>query len=641
MRGADVTARGLALRALDTWRETRDGAVNIDARPETTAAGLEALASQYSALLGVAGETHVVETAPYLTRNKLVIRGNGAQLRNANATPLSSDDTQQTVLPLGTSNVWASDALSYFSVLSTSGTVLSLATGDGDRFTADDLVIVRGATKYFVAGDDYNVYRNYTRARVVSATESTVELDRMLPSELLADSPVIANAGEGIWAGFDGPPHYYMLYAPHVSNLTLVSEVGDSMRWGGVIDGTFRDLILDGRNGIGFNAMQDCLFENIRFRGWRKICELSEGSYGTTVRNVRGTLADASTKLGGGDDTGPFFIGVQENAAHCLLEDFVVDSGPNNATSGNAIILGSGHNNEIRNSVFRLPAHTGTALSIQANSTPGNENIDCGFRNVTVFQPNGAAFFAVAGGIRAYLEQMRFFGSVSGHAGVIVGSEGRLIDVWCEDGSLLFNGTCDNWRIENCYFPQGFANLTRDRLANNAIRNNESDASRRIAAAAKANGGQVGISETAANTVYTAATMTIAAGDLDVLDEVHFRLSGSVDNTANNHHVRITCTTDAANPFEIAHFQTSNALDSWAISGVIEVMTNATVHCSATVSGSAGTSCDDTRDSNGDLDANGLQIAVEIWTETSGKVFLQSYAIAGQKAGMKNVPVLR
>jgi hypothetical protein len=68
----------------------------------------------------------------------------------------------------------------------------------------------------------------------------------------------------------------------------LSSLEGETWKWGGVIDGTFRDITSLGRNGIGFNAMQDCLFENIHFQSWRKICELAEGSVGTTVRTVRG-----------------------------------------------------------------------------------------------------------------------------------------------------------------------------------------------------------------------------------------------------------------------------------------------------------------------------------------------------------------
>ena len=114
MNAVDGIARGLAKRALDAETASAEGAVSISARTAPTAAALEALSSEFAELTGFAGASHTVETAPYLTRDRLVIRGNGAELRNVNPTPLSLNDpaaAAQVALPLGTSTVWCTDAL--------------------------------------------------------------------------------------------------------------------------------------------------------------------------------------------------------------------------------------------------------------------------------------------------------------------------------------------------------------------------------------------------------------------------------------------------------------------------------------------------------------------------------------------------
>jgi hypothetical protein len=638
----DVTARGLAKRALDTEVLSNEGAANIASRAAPTAAALEALSADYAALLGIAGESHTVETAPYLTRQRLVIRGNGAELRNVNPTPLSTNDVPSGALPMGVSNVWGTEWLTYYPVQSADGTVLALTAGDGDQFAAGNLVVVHGATSYFVSNGEYHVYRHYTRARVLAATASSVTLDRILPDELLADSPVIANADAGASSAIEGLPNYYLLYAPHVSNLTVASDLGETLKWGGVIDGTFRDLIMVGRNGIGLNAAQNCLFENIHFHSWRKIAEFGEGSYGTTFRSVRGSLADARTKLGGGDDTGPFFLSIAENSAYCVYEDFHVSSGPNNATGGVACQLGGGHNNAIRNSTLRFPAHTGDGLVIRSTPTVGNPNIDCGYENIDLHLPVGARFFtagdAGAGLTRPYFRNIRCFGTVATRAGDIQGDQGVVENVWCESGALRIIQPCTNWRVENNYFPGGFESLTRAALNGNTIRNNECDASRRIASMAIVNAEQMTIASTAANTV--AYSMAIAPGDLEFLDEVRFRLTGTTGGGgANTRHVRVTCQIDGATAVEIAHMTTTGNADSWAVEGTIEVQANTVVHAAAkTFAGSVAT-VKDTRISVGDLDLNGLVLAVEIWTDVSGLIATQLVKMAGHKAGMRNVPV--
>jgi hypothetical protein len=671
MNPVDITARGLALRAVRSGTalastlgaasigtadgmslqqlidESREGAASIGVRANSTAAELEDLSNNFALLTGFAGEIHTVETAPYLTRDHLVIRGNGAELRNVNQTPLSGlADAEQSTLPLGTSNVWATDALTYYGVVSTSGTVLTVAPGDGDNFAAGDLVIVHGATHYFISGGGYNVYRNIIRARVVSATATTITLDRMLPSELLADAPIIANAGEGISAGFDGPPQYYLLFSPHISNLTLSSDVGELLKWGGVIDGTFRDLTLIGRNGIALNAMQDCLIENIHVQAWRKFCELAEGSYGTTVRGLRGSLADASTKQNGSSDAPTIFIALGENSAQCAYEDFDVDSGPNDTTL-NACQLGPGRNNEIRNSVLRFPAHTGAALAIQSGGFPGNEIIDCGYRNVTVHAPVCSRFFLIkdVGNtiIRPYLIDIKCFGTPTLDAGFVSGDQGVLRNVWCEHGALALSADATNWMIEGCYFPNGFSNLTSDLLrANPGIRDNESDASRRLNAAASIiEGNTILVTSTTSNNVYKSATF--AAGDLKKGDKIFVyakaRAGGSGGTVRS---ARLSAGQGAT--FVVIGGVTTKTVTS-APMGMAAEITVATDPVSGTDTGLAYRSMVGDKELSATVGVpslvdNDLTINVEYWcASASDPVKVEEVRIIPVKPGMRHLPV--
>ena len=451
MSALDIGARGVALGARKAFERTDEGNASLAWRSEPSAAALEALASQYSLLTGEAGATYTVDTGPYIMRDRLVIRGNGAELRNVNPTPLDVDHNVSAGLNLGTSSVWATPFLTYYPVLSTSGSSLTLSAGAGENFAPGDLVVLHGATTYPGPENEYDVFRNYIRARVVRVTGDEVELDRSLPRELVDDGPVVANTAEDMVSYLPGAPQYYLLYAPYISNLTVSSNLGTALQNGGVIDGVFRDLTLHGRNGLALNAMQDCLFENIRFVAWRKICELAEGSYGTIVRNMRGVLTDAGARFGGASDIAPFFIALGESSSECVLDDLAVDSGPNNAT-GAGVIFGSGRNNELRNSRLRFPALTVSAISIQTVATAGHPNADCGFLKLTVTAPVCSQFFVCSDGgagiVRPYLEGSRFLGAPSLRAATLRGVEGRFCGNFFESGDIQLDNSTVRCRIE-------------------------------------------------------------------------------------------------------------------------------------------------------------------------------------------------
>jgi hypothetical protein len=635
----DVTARGLAKRALDAETISDEGIASLSARSEPTAAALEALSAGHAALSGLAGASHTVETAPYLTRQRLVVRGNGAELRNVDPTPLSSTDVPQGALPVGVSNVWGTEWLTYYPVLSTSGTVLTVAAGEGDHFAVGDLVVVHGATSYFVSNGEYHVYRNYTRARVIAVTTSSITLDRVLPAELTADNPVIANTDAGASAAFEGPPRYYLLYAPHISNLTVASDVGETLKWGGVIDGTFRDLTMIGRNGVVLNAMQDCLIENVHFHSWRKICEMGEGSVGTTVRNLRGTLSDGSAKFGGASDVAPFFIGIGENSAGCVFEGFDVSSGPNNATAGIACQITAGHNNEIRNSRLRFPAQSGNGVAITSSATAANPNVDCGFRNVEVHLPAGNMFFGVvdygAGVVRPYLVDCRFFGSVAVRAGTIQGDQGILRNVWCEDGGLEFVDSCTNWQITDCYFPNGFENLSPALMkANPGIRDNESDASRRLnAAAIIVQQPAMTITSTSLNAPWQSATF--AAGDLAAYDRIHIyaeATAGGLGSTTRS--CRVSLTSNG----QTTGIGSSALTSSGPLCIEAELYITADTNLGSRVN-IAGTITEGNVNIPS-LAANDLTVTVEYWVGAAADpIFARTCRIIPVKPGMRHLPL--
>jgi hypothetical protein len=667
MSAADVTARGLAVRALGAMEtlaspagadsigtangmtlqalvdETREGGASLGARSNETAADLEALAAGFSLLTGYAGGSHTVETAPYLTGDRLVIRGNGAELRNIDPTPLTGvGDPTQAALPIGVSNVWLSDSLAYYGVLTTAGTELNIAPEGNGKFTAGDLVIVHGETRYFVAAEEYNIYRNVLRARVVSASGTTVTLDRMLPAELLADRPAIANVAEGISAGFDGPPQFYLLYAPHVSNLVVASDIGGTLQWGGVIDGMLRDLTLIGRNAVVLNALQDCLIDNIHFQAWRKICEIGEGSFGTVVRTLRGSLSDASTRRDGNSDIPTFFVSIGENCAECVLDDLNVNSGPNDTTY-NACQIGAGRHNEIRNSVLRFPANTGPALAIQSNAAPGHGVLDSGYRNVTVHAPVCSRFFVVndtGGGItRVYFRDCRFYGNPSLSAGLITGDEGTLREVWCERGALAFAGTPTNWTIRDCYFPDGFAGLTDALVAANDIAENDSDANRRLRQAAKiVVGNTVQIAETSANNVYQSATF--AAGDLAVDDQVCVYTEASAGGAGGtNRQGRLSITVNGITTGLGSTLKTTNGA-SMGYDAQITVLADTGTVAVLGYRIKAGGNTFEGVVNVSSLAANSLTLNMEYWCAAAADpVNTRVCRIVAMKPGMKHLPL--
>ena len=121
MSALDVGARAIARGAQEAIKRMDENGISISKRNDLTAAALEGLALENPLLICAAGEQYTVDTAPYLRRQGLIIRGNGAELRNVNQTPLDVDHNVNVALPLGVSMVWDTPLLTYFAVQGRTG----------------------------------------------------------------------------------------------------------------------------------------------------------------------------------------------------------------------------------------------------------------------------------------------------------------------------------------------------------------------------------------------------------------------------------------------------------------------------------------------------------------------------------------
>jgi hypothetical protein len=538
MNVVDIAARGLARRAQTVIDATLEGTVGIGSRSEPTAAALEALVAETGALTGFAGATHTVETAPYLRRDNLVIRGNGATLRNVNTTAWSVNDFVSAVLPLGTSNLLASYALysdASDEIVSVEGNMIALPAGAvaARGYAVGEHYYCRGATEHAYDTTTngvvwhWHVPRNVRRGRIVAIAGDILTLDQALPAEFVADAPKIAIIRPGAPSLIAGQDLYY-LYNPRIEGLTLVSDQGEAVKLGGIVGGVLRDLRIEAVNGVVLGALERTLVENVDFLAHRKIVEIAEGSRGAVFRNFTGTL------VAGSGAPSPFFIQIGESSDDCVIEGFNVSCGGLDAGAGsNAIAILSGRRNTVRKSIFDLRGHTGPLTALQAVASPGNSNDDSGFEDLVVIGDSPQQFFTVndsGGGInRGYFRRCKYFGTptatVTGgtrkRAGRLRGNGTVYEDLWCEKGAGEFDASLTAGIVRRCYFPDGFAGLTDAIFAANDIADNDSDANRRLQAGAKIVSGNIVQITGTAEAEYQSATFGGGGlGDLGVGDRV-------------------------------------------------------------------------------------------------------------------------
>jgi hypothetical protein len=549
VNAVDVTARGLASRVQTLIDATLEGAVNIGARDVPTAAALEALAAGAGAITGYAGATHTVETAPFLRRDDLVIRGNGATLRNLSASDWNSDSFDGATLPLGTSDLLASYRLTLDAVQSANGNAVTLSPGAASRYSPGDHFYCRGTTEhsYVADGATYHVPRFVRRGVILDVAGDVLILDRALPPDLMADQAKIATVAEGVNSAIAGQPLYYLL-RPHVSALTLVSDNGEAIKMGGIIGGAIRDLHIEAINGMVLGAMERTLVENVTFVAHRKIAEIAEGSNGVMFRNFAGSV------VAGPGGPAPVLMQIGENSSDCVMERFDVDGGPDIGPNRVACLLHSGRRNAMRDMTLDLRNQTGTLTALQSLSTEGNSCDDSGFSDVTVLGTSPLMFFALndggAGINRGFWRNVRFFGmptqTVSAgtvrRAGWLGGNGTVYRNVWCEHGAAEIDPAATDITVRDCYFPDGFVGLTDSLFMANDIHDNDSDANRRLRKAARiVIGNAAQVTSMVPNNPYQAATF--AGGDLRTGDRIFVYTEASAGGTGpSNRQARLSLT---------------------------------------------------------------------------------------------------
>ena len=634
---------------------------NIRTRSASTAAAFKTLSQTYN-LEGYAGDVHVNETVVFLERDNFKLYGNGATIRNTNTTALTVNDTVSYVFFLGTSNYADTHRLTPYAVSSASGPIMTSVGNGSSKFAVGDKVVMLGATRYDATGAGlYYIYRNYHYSIVIAVTADTITLESAPPRELLADTPTIANATQqSLTSVWPEAPGYHLLYAPMIENVKLKSDVGGLYSGGGVINGVFRDIVAEGRNGWALNAMHNCLVDGLRFTAWRKCLELAEGSHRTVIRNVRGSIQDWAAK--GDIGASPFFVAMNENCAACTFDDLDLDFGATSA-SGNAVQLGSGRDNEIRNARFRGSAHTGVALAVQARSEPGMSNLRSGYRNVYLDMPTPSSFFSCndggAGIDRAYCVDSTFIGTPTVRGSLLAGTNGSYLRNYVQNGNIEFAGTVTGWRIEGNtvdngaltfpttftnnrvvgnYFKNGFNNLTSALLRSNTIADNDSDANRSLNAAAV-------IDDTPATTAITTTTantprwsMVCPAGTLSAGDRILIRARLAAGGTgAGGRNVAVGASTPTAGR-QGCGSRSVTATGSMNVECELVVVSNTLIFFRTSI---GGTEAGPSSVAVDNLTTNALTITVEAWS-ADGVATVVPYGcrIVPRKPGMREIPGL-
>lgn len=634
-----------ATGASGAWVRQASGQIKMSWAGTLTAQKLETLANvDWDEPLTGSGS---VETAAYPTRTGLSMRD--VTLGTTNATSLSTNDYHNVPLALGfmAGQVTYGATKYTVSALSDDKRTLTLGAGEGDNFAAGDVAFVFGTTKY--DSGSLRFPRAGVWSRVISKTGNTITIDHGVPIDIEDDDPILViNAGSystsGLVSGDRTPANFHCVQDWTLTNCTIESETSDAWKWGGVLNGKFSDIRINGRHGISLNALQDCTFDRVTARWWRGSLELAQNSRGTTVRNYRGWQEDPSTKYGGGSDQGTFIWHLGENSRDCLI-DGAIDHATFCNASANAIILSSGVNNRIVNSTVHLPRYLGSLIGISTNQA-SNPVERCGIENSTFVGGASAQYFGIlpVSGVQpkqCFVRNCTFKGAVTARAALIQGTDGgEVIGNNFEFGGLLFNGTTEGWRIEDNYIPDGFESLTNAILKKNTIRNNESDASRRIMAAAHVSRTVEEVTTAVANTAY--ATMTIAPGDLAEFDQVFARIEGygAGDTGSNNRHIRVTLDMWDGSPVELIDLVETAYTGAWWIDVKVNVLGNTSLTSFVRAESTAGPKRTYGNLNAGDLATNGLEIVVEIWNNTAPvTTVVTDIAIAGQKAGFRNVPV--
>lgn len=632
-RGIQKNAAGATIQDIPLINteviERRDGRANINARTASTAAALETLADTYAGLDGFAGATHTVEVTPYFSA--LNLDGNGATLQNSTN---SVNIWEYGALTIGFSHPATSAELTQYSVASISGATVTMTTaGDSASLPAGCIAQFQGALFYTAQGAD--IYRNKYRRRVIASAAGVLTLDRALPLDLVADTPItVANADEGVAEPGTGEVLKF-LDAPRISNIKLVSDYGKAIARSAALDLFMRDFQTEGRTGFALNAHSFGKIENFTFRVWAKVVELSDSSEGTVVSGFTGLLYDNAA-----DPYDDFIMAIGENSKHCIIENFNIDCGPKTAGIGYLVTLPPGVGNKIRHGKLFCPAATGTVLYMNSRAEAGMTNEGCVFEDIEIHAVTPRRFVKVldggAGLSNFTVRGITGYGAptyedVAGYPSAISikGTEGLVEDLWFENGACHIDAATANTVFRNNYFPLGFSNLTQALLQANSIYDNDSDANRLLQAAAHRDTSSTVVNTTVANTIYGASNFP--AGSLAPGDTIHIG-SMAITNSSGgtNCSARLSVTSIAATT-GLGSLVTGVASTPIEIVGRIYIATDIAINYTFLVGGDIKSG----QFPVSSIAANGLSVNLEWWVaDAANGINVRGTQITAAKPGM-------
>lgn len=601
-----------------------------------TAGGLEGMAALVKGIECEPGAAYEILDVCYLTGDNLVLRGNGATIRNVTAGPLVIDDPTQRTLALGTSHPASNALLTYHPITSAAGAEVILTSGESN-FTAGDMLVFRGASKY-TTGGSLDHPRWMWRTRLLSRTGTTLVVEDALPPELIADTPEVATCAEGLALATDGGRDYYLLYRPKIHDLRVESETGNlTLYRGGVVHGLLDGISSDGHSGLGINALQFCEVRNLDFRARRRGIELSDACWGTHVHHVRGTMYD--------DGTAPdFIVAIGENGHYNTLSDAVIDASAVDPT-GNGVMLAPGSHNRIHHCVFDLSGQTGATAVTFVTGDYGNGGAveDCEFIDNTVHcgSPNYMLQFAPAttGYIRRCVARGNVFtGTAAVGAVLIDGDDNVVVGNRFDDGACIIDTGCAGATITGNHFPDGLLNPTIAMFENNEIRDNTSDRSERVKALAVINETGDNITSTTANELLE--QVTFAPGDLAGLDKVLFEIPGQIWGGTATRHIRVTANIDGATDVELIDWTESTHATPFTMRGELHFNSATNMDYRVEVIVDAKVSIVSEGTITGNVTTNGLDLVFEAWNSTTGGyIIIRAIRIAARIPGFVNAKV--
>ena len=202
------------------------------------------------------------------------------------------------------------------------------------------------------------------------------------------------------------------------------------------------------------------------------------------------------------------------------------------------------------------------------------------------------------------------------------------------NGAMALTGGTGNV-IRGNFIRDGFSGLTSGYLTSNTVAGNESDASRRLGAAAHLSALNSNVTATTANAAY--ANATFLGGDLKPGDKIFVRSAANTGSTGSTYtKIARVSVTSGATTLGAGSRAVTSASTPFDVDAVIEVVTDTFLSYTTRI-GDALASASMIVSS---LDANGLTVNLEFWTSNAAEgIVVRSARIVAVKPGMSHPPI--